>query len=76
MVIELKLYIKGNKLIWIRQIKFFSQRDIEEQDYLLFGKICKKNILISLVESMSHMFMNKGDIIFEAGSVGEEFYIM
>lgn len=49
---------------FLRQIKFFSQRDIEEKDYMTF------------IEQMTHSYMPKGQIVFEEGTVGEEFFII
>ena len=48
----------------MRTIKFFSQRDIDEQDYILFA------------ESMEHKYMPKGRMVFDAGSIGDMFYII
>ena len=48
----------------MRTIKFFSQRDIDEQDYILFAK------------SMDHKYMPKGRMMFEAGSIDDMFYII
>jgi CRP-like cAMP-binding protein len=57
---------------FMRKIKFFSQRDIEEQDYILFGNIYRS----LLVESMYYEFMPKGTIVFEKDTIGEEFFII
>lgn len=48
----------------MRNIKFFSQRDIDESDYILFA------------ESMELCYMPKGRMVFEAGSIGDMFYII
>ena len=53
-----------NLILYMRQIKFFSQREVKDQDFQ------------SIVDSLQHESFQPSDVIMQYGDHGDKFYII
>lgn len=67
---------------FMKKIKFFSQREIDEEDYLALSKyflilvLFKRCCFMNLVDSMNHEYYPKGKVVYQEGEFGHNFYII